>query len=100
MPDLTAPRPPASERPTLAEAQAMLELDQLPPPTSFTLQHLVNEARRELELRRRCYPRWVADGRISAAAAVQGLAKQHAVHRLLESQLQAEASNRGSGTLL
>lgn len=39
------------------------------PKTSRCKQEAVDELTRELNVRRRCFPRWVADGRVSATDA-------------------------------
>ena len=45
----------------------------------FTIQDLVREAERELELRKRVYPRWVEKGKLHKRKADLHLALQRAI---------------------
>ena len=51
----------------------------------FTLADLIREAERELDLRKRVYPRWIAKGAISKKKADLHLALQRAIVEKLKS---------------
>lgn len=53
------------------------------------------EVRREMRLRERVYPRWVADGTLAAAVAERRLAALLAVAQRLAALLAAEAEEQG-----
>jgi hypothetical protein len=44
-----------------------------------TLEEMIECARREVRMRRRVYPRWVADGRMTQAAADREIASMEAI---------------------
>ena len=49
-----------------------------------TLQDAIKEVRREVKLRERLYPQWVASGKLNKAAAERQLARMKYVLELLE----------------
>jgi hypothetical protein len=50
----------------------------------FTIAEMIREVEREISLRRRVYPRWVAQGRLTQAAADKQIAIMEAVVRWLQ----------------
>jgi len=57
---------------------ARLELSQL---KCETVQEALDEIEREYNVRKRCFPRWVQEGRVSATEARDRLCRQgHAAH--------------------
>lgn len=53
-------------------------------PKHRPLQEAYDEISRELDLRRRCYPRWVPEGRLSATEAKDRLARLEAALAFLK----------------
>lgn len=51
---------------------------------TFTNKEIIDEARRELAMRQRCYPRWVADGTMLQSTADLQIALQQAIIAKLE----------------
>lgn len=56
----------------------------------ITLDRMVAEARRELGMRRKAYPRWVANGRMTQAQADERIELQQAIVDKLEELRKAE----------
>lgn len=50
----------------------------------ITIDHQLAEVRREIGLRKRVYPRWVKDGRMTQVAADEQIAAMEAVRSTLE----------------
>lgn len=55
----------------------------LDPGLRFTLRELIEEARREADMRRRVYPRQVLAGRMTQGQADRNIAKMEAIARRL-----------------
>jgi signal recognition particle subunit SEC65 len=64
---------PAPEETTRTVAQAQLALLNL---EADDLEGAIGELERELQVRERCYPRWVAEGKVSRLDAKDRLARQ------------------------
>lgn len=56
----------------------------------ITLELMVAEARRELGMRRKAYPRWVANGRMTQAQADERIELQQAIVDKLEELRKAD----------
>lgn len=56
----------------------------------FTMAELAREARRELALRNRFYPRWVVAGRMKGADADRWIALMEAIAEKLAAEAEAE----------
>lgn len=52
----------------------------------FQVAELAEEARREVAMRKRVYPRWVEGGRMTQAKADRGLALMEAIAEKLEAE--------------
>lgn len=53
-------------------------------------QAALDELYRELQVRKRCFPRWVEDGRISRTDAQDRLNRMHTAHELLKAAMEKE----------
>ena len=59
---------------------------------SRSLTEAIDEIFRELQVRKRCFPRWIEDGKISRTDAQDRLARQESALAYLESLRPAESS--------
>lgn len=59
---------------------------------SRSLTEAIDEVFRELQVRKRCFPRWIEDGRISRTDAQDRIARQESALAYLESLRPAESS--------
>ena len=59
-------------------------------PKLTTCQAALDELSRELNVRLRCFPRWVAENRVSATDAQDRLDRLHTAHHLLKRLIQTE----------
>ena len=61
-------------------------------PPSRSLTEAIDEIFRELQVRKRCFPKWVDEGRISRTDAQDRIARQESALAYLESLRPAESS--------
>ena len=61
-------------------------------PPSRSLTEAIDEIFRELQVRKRCFPRWIEDGKISRTDAQDRIARQESALAYLESLRPAESS--------
>lgn len=66
---------------------------------TITLDEQLEEVKREIGLRRRLYPRWVTDGKMSQAKADRGIAAMEAVRETLERLLDESERLRAARTI-
>lgn len=55
------------------------------PPIAATPQEAYDEALRELQVRKRCFPKWVQEGKLARSDARDRLARQAMIVEILES---------------
>ena len=78
----TTPNTPGNgSTPVQSKAQAQLALSQL---TTDQLEEAQGEIDRELLVRERCYPRWVAEGKVSKMDAKDRLYRQKMAREILQ----------------
>lgn len=65
------------------EAERVAELQRRALAGPITLEQMIACVRREIAMRKRVYPRWVADGRMARDAAEREIAAMQAVHDTL-----------------
>ena len=61
-------------------------------PPSRSLTEAIDEIFRELQVRKRCFPRWIEDGKISRTDAQDRIARQESALAYLQSLKPAESS--------
>jgi hypothetical protein len=55
-------------------------------------QAAVDELYRELQVRLRCFPRWIEEGRVSRTDAVDRIDRLHTAHELLKGVVEKEVA--------
>ena len=65
--------------------------EMMEPVRSMPLQETIDECQRELNIRRRCFPRWIADGRASATDAQDRLDRLQTAIDYLKLQVKVAA---------